>query len=187
MGSYGRHFDFRQPPLPQHRLGRYAIEDAVLIGAPVQVPSSPDVDAQGRLPLELCTSAVHPLPGKHGILIYEFPTPNKDGYDPVVTSFSDLDTAPAGSPVQLVHGTEVRVAYWNLEAVNFQDQRDYDARTMVAGMGATPTLAAGDMLTPGGGNDSVGYWVETADVDLAWILVTNVDLNIGLVEGQLLF
>ncbi len=188
MGSYGRHFDFRQPPLPQDRLGRYFASAATLIGAPVEVVEGEDQDANGRLPLTLATGATEPVKTKHGVLVYEFPTPNKDGFDPVVTSFSDLDTCPAGEPCQLVSGAYVRVAYWNYDEVNFQDQREYAARTMVAGVAIpTPTVTRGEYLTPGVGNDTDGYWAVTADRDEAWLVVTGVDNSTGLTEAQFLF
>lgn len=189
MGTYGRHFEFRNPPEPEHRLGRYVNSDtAILIGSPVAVDTAAGEDAQGRLTFELCTSAVAPKVGFHGLAIYEYPTANKDGFDPQYTTFSDLDTVPALEPCQLVHGTECKIALWTYDAVDFQGQRDYAARRMVAGVAiATPTVGVGDMLTPGNGNDTLGYWVETADPDLAWLNVTAVDNDLGLVEAYLRF
>ena len=58
---------------------------------------------------------------------------------------------------------------------------------MVAGAGATPTVAVGDRLTPGTGNDSAGYWVETANAAEGWLVVTGFDVNSGLVEAQFCF
>jgi hypothetical protein len=57
---------------------------------------------------------------------------------------------------------------------------------MVAGLGATPTLQVGDYLTPGTGNDSAGYWAETASAANAWLVVTLVDSARQEVEAELL-
>lgn len=189
MGTLGRNFDFRQPPIPQHRLGRYKTgEDAIPNGAPVLVDTAAGEDSNRRLTFELATGAqARPLPGQGGICVWEAPDANFAGSDPVLTRPSDVVDAPAETAAQLVHGTEVRVVFNNTEAHTFRNMRDYAARVMVAGLGATPTVAVGDFLTPGTGNDAAGYWAETADAANAWLVVTSVNASTGEVEAQLLF
>ena len=58
----------------------------------------------------------------------------------------------------------------------------------MAGIGiATPTIAVGDFLTPGVGNDSAGYWAEVGAGATAWLVVTGIDNARAEVEAQLLF
>ena len=59
---------------------------------------------------------------------------------------------------------------------------------MVAGVSlATPTVAVGNMLTPGTGDDTDGYWKETSDAAEAWLIVTSVDASTDTVEVVLNF
>jgi hypothetical protein len=58
---------------------------------------------------------------------------------------------------------------------------------MVAGLGATPTVAVGDYLTPGTGNGTAGYWAETATEANAWLIVTAVNASTGEVEARVNF
>jgi hypothetical protein len=58
---------------------------------------------------------------------------------------------------------------------------------MVAGLGATPTVAIGDYLTPGAGDDVSGYWAETATAANGWLVVTKVDADRGELEARLNF
>lgn len=189
MGTYGRHVNQLQGPIPQHRLGRYVAAEQLLQWVPVQVPDDAEVDGNGQLPLELCTGATAPKVGQHGIAVFEQPDANMQGYDPVLTRASDMDQIPAGASLQLVHGHEVRVEYRNFpDAVSFDGQRDYPARIIVAGVSiATPTVGLFDLLTPGVGNDTAGYWAKTADEDLAWLRITDINTDLGLVQAQLLF
>lgn len=184
MASH-RNFHFAVPPRPQDRLGRYIANDAILIGAPVKVVANSAVDGDGRLPLQLATGAVRPVKGTHGILIWETPNVDFPGRDPLLTLPSDLDTCPDGAPVQLVSGSYVRIRYENTVASTFHG-RAYAGRVMVGGVSiATPTIKVGDLLTPGPGNDTSGYWTETSDQDLAWASVTAV-YDTG-IDAQLLF
>ena len=185
--SYGRNFSFRVTPKSGNRAGRYFLDGStdLPIGAPVVL--SGDADAVGRLGVQLATGAqAKPLPGKGGVLVYEHI--QHIGQDPYLSTYSDFDTVPAGEAVQVVNGEDVKVAYKNTTATSFLTRSNYPtARVMVAGLGATPTVAVGDMLTPGTGNDSAGYWAETATAANAWLVVTAVNASTGEVEARLNF
>jgi hypothetical protein len=123
-----------------------------------------------------------------GIPVYEWAPSAFAGDDPLLTLYSDKDYIPAGEPCYLVSGEEVKVVLRNTSESNFYGQRTYAGRTMVAGAGATPTVAVGDMLRPHSSpSDSNGYWQETSDEDEAWLVVTHVDTARGEVEARFLF
>lgn len=191
MGSYGRNFEFRVPPYGGERGARYMLPaDAaadIPIGAPVRVADGAAPDGNGLLPVALATGAQPPKGGLSGILVFEHAPAAFAGDDPFLTTYSDKDTAPRGRAVQVVAGDRVKVVYRNTEDRTFLETRDYTGRTMVAGMGATPTLAVGDMLTPGAGTDAAGYWAETATAANAWLIVEHVDAARGEVECRLAF
>ena len=188
MSSYGRNFDFRVTPKGGQRQARYynAGATAIPIGAPVVL--SGGNDGLGRQGLQLATGAQDkPLPGKGGIVVYEHL--NVNGLDPVQNTYSDVDTAPAAKACQLISGEDVKVVLKNTTEDTFLFRSDYPAtRKMVAGIGqAIPTVAAGDMLTPGTGSDSAGYWAETSSAAEAWLIVTSVNNDTGEVEARLNF
>lgn len=191
MSTYGRNFSFRVPPQPQERGSRYCVPATgtrIPIGAPVQSSPSEIADnSLNQIPLKLARGAVAPKQGHTGILVYEYAPVAFAGYDPVLTTYSDLDTAPLGAAVQLVHGTSVKVELRNTVERSFFGQRTYPGRIMVAGMGATPTLVIGDHLRPGLGTDTEGYWTETATAADAWLEVTDVDAARSLVEARMTF
>ncbi len=189
MSNLGRNFEVLQEPDAKHRLGRFRLKDglSVPIGVPLQVPAGSTTDPNGRLTLELATAASAPKVGTTGIGIYIWSFHATRGVDPFLTDPSDTDYVPTAAPVQLVFGNEVKVRFRNTVARTFQGQRAYTGRTMVAGLGATPTVAVGDMLTPGTGNDTAGYWAETSDAALAWLRVTAVNATTGECEAQLIF
>ena len=188
MASYGRNFDFRVTPKGGQRQGRYANNSgaAIPIGVPVVVSGT--TDGQGRQNVALATgNQAAPLPGKGGIAVYEHVS--FAGVDPVITTYSDLGTAPNGKAVQVISGRDVKVVLTNTAVGSFGGRSGYPAaRKMVAGIGqATPTVAAGDMLTPGTGSDGAGYWAETSTASEAWLIVTSVDNASGTVEARLNF
>lgn len=188
--SYGRNFEFRVPPRQGERSGRFYLDEtsAVAIGAPVTVDVSGDEDDMGLLPVNLATGAqARPKPGMGGILVYENGPAAYAGNDPYLTTYSDLSTAPAGKAVQVVNGSTVKVVFRNTDDETFLNTRDYDGRVMVAGLGATLTLAVGDYLTPGTGDDTDGYWAETATESQAWLVVTKVDNDRGEVEARFVY
>lgn len=185
--SYGRNFEFRVPPQSGQRAGRYALDaTSVPIGAPVKATGAEDT--QGRAVVSLATGAQAPVAGITGIAVYEYKgMEGWAGDDPYLTTYSDKDTVPANAAVQVVSGDSVKVVLRNTVARTFLNTRSYTGRKMVAGLGATLTLAIGDYLTPGTGNGTAGYWAETGSATNAWMVITKVDNTRGEVEARLLF
>lgn len=185
--AYGRNFEFRVPPHSGQRGARYAAgASTILIGAPVKATGSEDT--KGRLIVALATGAQAPLPGTCGVAVYEFKgMEGWAGQDPYLTTYSDVDQIPANAALQVVCGDSVKFVLRNTVNRTFLNTRAYVGRTIVAGLGATPTLAVGDYLTPGTGNDSAGYWAETATLANAWAVVTKVDNPRGEVEARFVF
>lgn len=186
--SYGRNFSFRSTPEGGNRAGRYYLDGSTNLPIGVPVVLSGEADAStGRLGVELATGAqAKPAPGKGGVLVYEHI--QHIGLDPFLYTYSDYDTVPAGEAVQVVNGDSVKVAFKNTTATSFLTRSNYPtARVMVAGLGATPTVAVGDFLTPGTGNDTAGYWAETATEANAWLVVTAVNASTGEVEARVNF
>lgn len=189
MSNYGRNFEFRVSPRQGERSGRFYLTGStdIPIGAPVKYDSGEDENALGLLPVELATTAqAAPKPGMGGIVVYEHAPNAFAGFDPQLTTYSDIDTVPHGKAVQVVNGTTVKVVFRNTEDRTFLNTRDYDGRVMIAGLGATPTLIVGDYLSPGVGNDDSGYWAESSSGN-AWLVVTKVDNDRGEVEARMLF
>lgn len=189
MSSYGRNFEFRVPPESAERGGRYYLSGGsdVAIGAPVKVESATENDL-GLLPVVLATGAqAKPLSGQGGILVFEHGPAAFAGDDPYLTTYSDKGNAPAGKAVQVVRGFDVKVVLRNTSTSSFLHTTTYTGVTFVAGLGATPTLTVGDMLTPGVGNGTSGYWAETGTAANAWLIVTKVDNTRGEVEAKLNF
>lgn len=190
MGTYGRNFEFRAPPTGGARAGRYAVPTTgttIPIGAPIAATAGAAADALGMAPVTLATGAQAPVSGIHGILVYEWGPAAFAGNDPWLTTYSDKDYAPLGAAVQLVSDPDVKVVFKNTVASTFLVSRSYTGRVMVAGVGATPTVAVGDFLTPGTGNDTAGYWAETATRANAWLVVTGVDVARGEVEARFVY
>lgn len=190
MSTYGRNFEFRVAPKSVNRSGRYYLAgaSAVAIGAPVIVDDPATESDLGLIPVVLATGAqAKPNPGQGGILVYEHGPAAFAGDDPWLTTYSDKDTAPAGAAVQVVNGDYVKVVLRNTEDQTFLETTDYEGKTYVAGLGATLTLAVGDMLTPGTGDTTSGFWAETATAANAWLIVTKVDNVRGEVEARLNF
>lgn len=186
--SYGRNFSFRSTPEGGNRAGRYYLDGSTNLPIGVPVVLSGEADAStGRLGVELATGAqAKPAPGKGGVLVYEHI--QHIGLDPFLYTYSDYDTVPAGEAVQVINGDSVKVAFKNTTATSFLTRSNYPtARVMVAGLGATPTVAVGDFLTPGTGNDTAGYWAETATAANAWLVVTAVNASTGEVEARVNF
>lgn len=186
MSNYGRNFEFRASPHRNQRAARYVLETQLPIGVPVVVTG--DADAQGRLPVDLAPSgSAIPTAGQGGIVVYEHAPVAFSGYDTAITTYSDIDFAPANQSVQVVYGDDVKVAFTNTETSTFYTRTNYPkARVMVDGIGAS-SLAVGDLLMPGDGNDTDGYWTFTSDPTKGWLTVTFVDASTGEVEAQLNF
>lgn len=191
MSSLGRFFDLRQSPQPQHRLGRFKTgADPIVIGAPVTATATTRDTADLREVTALATEGSDYVPGLSGILVWEAPWDWYHGHDRDTYRPSDVDTAPAYTPVQVVHGTEVRVVLYNIAATDGTDGfMAYAGRNMVKPADLAVPLVVGDKLTPGAGNGTTGgFWKKTTDTDAtAWLTVTGVDLTIGEVEAQLRF
>lgn len=193
MGSYGRNFEFRIPPEGAARGGRYATNSAsavIPIGAPIMVDTAVAVTAGlGLQVVKLAPQATARGSGANkGILVYEYGPAAYAGVDPYLTTYSDLDFAPAGAAIQMVAGDpDVKVVFRNTVARTFLGTRAYPGRVMVAGMGATPTVVVGQFLQPSVGTDSGGYWEPTATEANGWIVVTRMDTTRAEVEGRLLF
>ena len=187
MGSYGRNFEMRITPTEQQRRGRIVLTgNDTAIGAPLKISdgATPSSEFTKALPASLATGAQPFKRGFTGIGIYEHLDYNQ--FDPQWVTYSDRDTMPSGKLVQLIIGPNVKVVFRNTADRTFLQTRDYEGRIMVAGLGATPTVAVGDYLTPGTGNDNAGYWAETASAANAWLVVTNVDASRQEVEAELL-
>lgn len=185
MGTYGRNFEFRITPTEEQRHGRviFAGASAVPIGVPLVVASgaTPDPNYTNALPANLATGAQPFAHGLCGIGLYEHIDFN--GHDPALTLYSDLDLIPVKRMVQLVSGPNTKVVFTNTADHLFMGTTQYKGRTMVAGMGATPTVAVGDYLTPGVGTDAGGYWAEGTAAN-GWLRVTHVDAARQLVEAE---
>lgn len=185
--SSTRNFEFRVSPLGGQRGGRYVLGGAARpIGVPVKTDGTND--GLGRATVVLATgNQVAPKSGQGGVLYYQ--DERYVGVDQMLTTYSDMDTAPLGAAVQVVSGDTVKVALTNTSATTFLNRTGYPTpRVMVAGVSiSTPTVAVGDFLTPGTGNDTDGYWAETATAANAWLVVTSVNSTTGVVEARLAF
>lgn len=160
----------------------------IAIGAPVIVSDPATENDLGLIPVELATGEqAKPAPGQGGILVYEHGPAAFAGDDPFLTTYSDKDTAPAGKAVQVVNGDYVKVVLRNTDDQTFLEVTSYTGKTYVAGLGATLTLAVGDMLTPGTGDTTDGFWAETSTAANAWLIITKVDNTRGEVEARLNF
>lgn len=188
MASYGRNFEFRVPPVGGQRGGRYVLPaDAAAdlpIGVPVKV--SDDPDANGLLPVELATGAQAPVKGQCGIIVYEADpgASGLAGFDPGLTTYSDIDKAPRGRAIQVVSGDMVKVVLRNTEDRLFLNARQYEGRTI---FDESPAPAVGDFLTPGVGTDTDGYWAINATAANAWLIVESYDAARHEVEARLAF
>lgn len=189
MTDYGRFFEFRVSPKTHDRMGKFASpeEGALVMGAPVLADHSAGFNRLGLQIVKLAEDEAAPVPGECGIAIYEHAPAWQTGYDPFMTTYSDLDTIPLDKALQVVHGAYVKVCFRNIATRSFYGQRTYTGRKMVNGLGATPTVTEGDYLVPGAGNDTDGYWKSQATAADAWLLITKVDVNRGEVEAQMLF
>lgn len=208
MGTYGRNLEFRVPPMSEFRQGRFSTNVVPLsgansagggaagtglipIGAPVIADLGAGSDGLGRQIVKLATSADAsgdvPAPGLSGLAVYEYGPAAFAGFDPLLTTYSDLGTVPAGQAVQLVHGNHVKVVFTNTYPELFLMQRTYAGRIMVNGLGATPTVTVGDFLIPGTGDDVDGYWTSTATAAGAWFVITAIDSVRVQVEARMLF
>lgn len=195
MGSYGRNFEFRIVPQSENRPGRFATPATgtkIPIGAPIVTDAGAGVDSGGKQRVALAGAGVAPEKGAAGIAVFEYAPAAFAGNDPFLTTYSDMDTVPLDSGVQMVSGPNVKVVLRNTVAQTFLTQRNYTARLMVAGLtadqGVTPsTVAVGDTLSPGAGTDTAGYWAVTGAGQTGWLRVTKVDDARGELEAHFTF
>lgn len=185
MGTLGRNFEYRQPPIPQHRLGRFKSGTTPIPnGVPVIRDGDPD-PTDLRTKVKLAVAGDAPIVGAAGVSTYEVQGPGDGyaGYDTALTRESDIDKAPPATAMQVCHGTEVRLLLQNTVARTFVN-RAYSARKMV--VDALSTLAVGDLLEPATTpSDANGYWQKgTTD---PWARITFINEDAGFVEAQLLF
>jgi hypothetical protein len=189
MSNYGRNFELTVPPHGRDRKGRFynAQGAAIPIGAPVEATNGA-ANALGLEPVTLATgSTTTPQNGRGGIAVYEYGPNAYSGDDPALTTYSDKDTVPDAAAVQVVSGDYVKVRFTNTTASTFLNTRAYTGRTMVAGIGATTTLAVGEYLGPGAGTDALGYWQEEPTASEAWLVITKIDATRSEVEAQMVF
>lgn len=192
MSSYGRNFDFRVMPQGGARKGRFYLGGAtnIPIGAPVKydnsvVTTSLDAHITG---VSLATGAQVPVLGLSGVAVYEHAPAAFATFDPYLTTFSDIDFVPFGKALQVIADDSTKVVFTNTVARTFLQTRNYAGRVMVAGVGgATPTITVGDLLTPGTGNDTAGYWAETGSASNGWLVVVGVDNARLEVEARFLY
>lgn len=194
MASYGRNLEFRIPPEPEARGGRFVLTGTagttVALGVPVTYDSvtAASTDFPGAANVKLATGAQAPVEGLSGILLYEHAPAAFAGFDPLVTTYSDFGYAPVGKLVQVIHDPDVKVLLRNTSTSTFLQAHSYAGRKMVAGVGgATPGIAVGDLLTPGTGDDTSGYWAKTTVAADGWLKVVAVDNTRLEIEAQLLF
>lgn len=189
--SYGRNFEFRVPPHHGERSARHSTPTDAgpwPIGVPVRINRAADDDTFGNKPVEFAPDGTPPRKGESGLAIYEHAPAAYAGTDPFLTTYSDIDTIPQGKMVQVVYGDTIKVCLRNTSDRTFLNTREYTGRTVVAGLGATPTLAVGDYLEPHDDpSDTNGYWKETSTAANAWLVITKVDADRGEVEARMLF
>lgn len=179
MGSYGRNFDFRVMPFGAGRGSRFFLGGAVNIpiGAPVVYDGSVDTTAYGEgvTGVKLALGAQPPRPALSGIGVYEHAPNAFAGYDPFLTTYSDIDFIPAGKLCQVVSGDHVKVVLTSTVQRSFLHNRTYPGRVMVAGLGGATSgdAEAGSFLTPGIGDDTNGYWATNATASNGWLVVTS--------------
>lgn len=180
MGSYGRNFDFRVMPFGFGRGGRFMLSTAanIPIGTPVVYDGSIDTSAFGPdnavLGVRLALGEQVPRQGLDGIAVYEYAPAAFAGFDPVLTTYSDLDFVPKGKLLQVVSGRQTKIVLTNTVTKLFDNVRTYAGRVMVAGLGGSTVGDAepGLFLTPGTGDDTNGYWTTTSTAANGWLIVT---------------
>lgn len=184
--NYGRNFEFRVSPPPDQRGGRYVTgATPIPIGAPVVAGA---VNADGRNVVAVAAGAIDPVPGIHGLLVFEYAWAAYAGRDPFLTVSSDLDFAPANAPVQLVSGTENKVVLRNTVDDEFLTPDNIVAGKVYVAPANLAGLAVGNGLRPhNAGSDEVGWWQEVGVDEAAWLIITNVDAGRGEVEARLAF
>jgi hypothetical protein len=191
MTTYGRNFGFRVAPQNESRQGRFSTPPAgnpIPLGAPVIADLAAGLDPFGNQIVKLAPSGTLTTAGALlGICVYEYAPAAFAGLDPLLTTYSDLGTAPLAKAIQVIFGVQTKLWLANTVTESFLGARTYPGRTMVSGIGASPTVIVGDYLIPFTGDDVNGYWQSTATAAGAWAVITNVDTVRAEVEARLLF
>lgn len=197
MSQFHRNFEFRNPPRDGQRPGYFETPPAVdgsgnpiapiLIGQPIIVDTTQPVDSvYGLQPIKAATGEQAPVKGLCGVAIYEFKNDEAfAGFDTNLTTYSDLAFVPPSVGIQMIGGPYTEILLRNTSALTFLNNRNYAGRIMVAGLGATPTVVVGTLLTPGVGNDTLGYWAPAVTAANAWATVVAVDTVRGEVVARL--
>lgn len=185
-----RNGHFLKSPRGGERGGHFALGGTTTLTSFVPVIVNGDVNDLGLREVELAPEGTaKPAPGAGGILVYE--NIGSAGFDMDVYTYSDIDAVSPGDAVQVVtgNGGGVKVSLQTTApSTGLLGRADYPkARVMVAGaLGATATVAVGDYLLPGKGNDVDGYWKVTSTAADGWLFVTAVDPDSGVVEAEVL-
>lgn len=190
MATYGRNLTFRIPPMSENRAGRFTapVLGTIPMGAPITADLSAGTDALGLQIVKLAAQAAAPIGGMSGLAVYEYGPAAFAGFDPLLTTYSDLGVCVAGKALQVVDGTYTKVVFANTIAETFLGVRSYPGRIMVAGLtGVTPTISVGQYLVPGVGDDVNGYWQAQSSATGAWMVITSVDTVRVQVEARMLF
>ncbi len=100
----------------------------------------------------------------------------------------DLDTAPNGRMIQVLHGAGAKVWLRNTAADTAEPGLNFDptraAVQMVNGIsGGTPTVVVGDLL---GWNAASDFWDVTTTAAEAFLRVTNVDANLATIDAEII-
>lgn len=150
---------FRAPTDPVNDNG--AVDGLMLIGTAVKIdPAKPGFVRRPN---------ADEVPGPHcGLIVYEHI--QWKGTDPALTTPLDFETVPAGQFVQIMRGPGVKVWFKNTETKTLYDGRSQAGRTLVAGLGATPTVAVGDYLTV-----TADGTFDEGTADNGWFLVEQVE------------
>jgi len=201
MASYGRNFEFRIPPKPSARDGRFISPATALSGSgtgggsgvggsptgavgllPIGIPVIADLTAgqdamQNQYVKIPASDALITGQGINGLLLYEYGPAAFAGSDPYLTTYSDLGIVPLNVYCILVKGDPAtKILLRNTTANSFLGIRPYAGRIMVNGLGAgTATVIVGDYLVPGLGDDVDGYWATTVTAAGAWAVIDSVD------------
>lgn len=182
--AYGRNFGFRS----FENIVRLGRQRTPKTGAPILLGAAVVVDDSAPGFLRLATAAEDPTQ-LGGVLVYEYINTQGvggfNGVDMNLTTVSDVpfNVAPKGAYAQIVHGIGVKVWYRNTADKPLYDGRNQTGLTVVAGLGATPTVAIGDGLVPAGD----GTWREAAGTETAWLYVEQLDAVAGRVEARFAF
>ena len=150
--------EYRIAPQIENIDGRHVSGAAFRRLVPVKASTTVE-DGFERSSVEAATAATGPVRGMNGLVDYV--KLGQSGFEDFRGGF-DRETIPAGVPVQMVQGSEMKVAYRNSDDVK-----------MVAGV-----AAVGALVTPQTSpDDTAGYFVVTSTAAEAWGVITNISAD----------